>query len=419
MESSIALLSQLDLQGFVYLFWHYVIFDLSRYGLSVLAILMAAPWERRVPDCHHRPAVSVLLVGFNEGEALQRTVRSLTEQTHQKLELILVDDGSVDRMREIGWALRRRGELDRVVSTGIRGGKSSAINMGLGYARHDLVSIVDIDTTFDRDAFEQLIAPMADPQVGAVAGNLAVRNAGTTLMARFQAIEYITSIALGRRFTAALGILSIVSGAFGVFRKQALRQAGGWDVGPGEDADITDKLRRAGWAVAFAPHAWSMTDVPGTLSGFTRQRLRWNRSVIRFRLRKYGAAFDPFWRGFRWENALAMANILFYQVVLSISFYVYIVWLFWTLGPHGAMTVLGATLLIYILQGLLVYGVARVMSGSRAPLGYLLYVPGQILFSTFVQRGIRMIAYLDEWVFRRSYADSYVPSKVRDAADRF
>jgi len=413
MESSIALLSQLDLQGFVYLFWHYVIFDLSRYGLSVLAILMAAPWERRVPDCHHRPAVSVLLVGFNEGEALQRTVRSLTEQTHQKLELILVDDGSVDRMREIGWALRRRGELDRVVSTGIRGAPP------LGYARHDLVSIVDIDTTFDRDAFEQLIAPMADPQVGAVAGNLAVRNAGTTLMARFQAIEYITSIALGRRFTAALGILSIVSGAFGVFRKQALRQAGGWDVGPGEDADITDKLRRAGWAVAFAPHAWSMTDVPGTLSGFTRQRLRWNRSVIRFRLRKYGAAFDPFWRGFRWENALAMANILFYQVVLSISFYVYIVWLFWTLGPHGAMTVLGATLLIYILQGLLVYGVARVMSGSRAPLGYLLYVPGQILFSTFVQRGIRMIAYLDEWVFRRSYADPYVPSKVRDAADRF
>jgi hypothetical protein len=47
------------------------------------------------------------------------------------------------------------------------------------------------------------------------------------------------------------------------------------------------------------------------------------------------------------------------------------------------------------------------------------YVPGHTLFSTFVQRGIRMLAYLDELVFRRSFHDPYVPTKVRSATEQF
>lgn len=419
MQDSIDLLSQLDLAGFVALFWFYVIFDLSRYGLGVLAVVLAAPWVYRdKPTVNHQP-VSVLLVGFNEADALERSVRSLHEQTHGALELILVDDGSVDAMHQKALSLRRQGRLDTVVSSSIRGGKSSAINLGLQYVHCDLVAIVDIDTSFDRDAFERLIAPFVDPTVGAVGGNLGVRNANTSLMARFQAIEYLTSIALGRRFSEALGILSIVSGAFGVFRKEALQQAGGWDVGPGEDADVTDKLRAAGWEIAFAPNAWSMTDVPKSLMDFTRQRLRWNRSVIRFRFRKYGFTFNPLRSNFRLRNVIAMVNIIFYQVLLSVTFYIYIAWLFWGFGQQAALTILGATMLIYIAQGLLIYLAAHLLYREQAPLSYLLFVPGQVLFSTFIQRGIRMIAYIDELIFRRSYSDPYVPAKVRNVADRF
>lgn len=419
MQAAIDLLWQLDLWGFVHLFWFYVIFDLSRYLLGVVSVLLAAPWWRPAVTSNYSESVSVLLVGFNEAAALKRSVRSLHEQTHDRLELILVDDGSVDEMRRTGLDLKKRGWLDRVVSSGIRGGKSSAINLGMHYASHDLISIVDIDTSFDRDAFEQLIAPMADPRIGAVSGNLGVRNANTRLMARFQCIEYLLSISIGRRFASAMGILSIVSGAFGVFRRTAIMQVGGWDVGPGEDADITDKLRRAGWKIHFAPHAWSMTDVPETLLGFTRQRLRWNRSVIRFRMRKYRGAFNPFSANFSFANMLAMTNILFYQVALSVSFYIYIVWLFWALGSFGALVILGATMTIYIIQGLLVYYIAHLLYAERAPLRYLWYVPGHTLFSTFIQRGIRMLAYVDELIFRRSFRDPYVPSKVRAATDHF
>lgn len=419
MRSSIDLLLQLDLWAFVHLFWFYVIFDFSRYFLSIVAVFLAAPWARRGPSGSCSEPVSVLLVGFNESSALRRSVRSLHEQTHDLLELILVDDGSVDEMRRTGLELQRQGCLDRVISSGIRGGKSSAINLGMQYASHELISIVDIDTSFDRDAFQRLIAPMSDPRVGAVSGNLGVRNANSRLMARFQCIEYLMSISIGRRFVSALGILSIVSGAFGVFRRSAIRQVGGWDVGPGEDADITDKLRRSGWLIAFAPDAWSMTDVPETLMGFTRQRLRWNRSVIRFRMRKYRGAFNPLSASFSFANMMALTNILFYQVVLSISFYIYIGWLFWSLGSHGAILILGATTFIYIVQGCLVYLVAHVLYRHRAPLRHLWFVPGQILFSTFIQRGVRMLAYIDELVFRRSFRDPYVPTKVRTATDRF
>lgn len=304
------------------------------------------------------------------------------------------------------------------MSSGIRGGKSSAVNLGLQYCSHDIVSVVDIDTSFDRDAFEQLIAHFADPKVGAVSGNLAVRNPDETIMTRFQTIEYLLSISLGRRFTSMMGILSIVSGAFGAFRRQAVEAVGGWEVGPGEDADITDKLRRAGWTIKFAPNAWSMTDVPIGFSAFARQRLRWNRSVIRFRLRKYRPVFNPFSAAFSFKNMLAASNILFYQVVLAVTFYVYVGWLFWAFEGK-AVIILAMTSLLYFLQDLLSFALVCVLYKDQQPARYALYILGYGLFATFVQRAIRLYAYIDELIFRRSYSDSYVPAKVRDVTEIF
>jgi cellulose synthase/poly-beta-1,6-N-acetylglucosamine synthase-like glycosyltransferase len=106
--------------------------------------------------------------------------------------------------------------------------------------------------------------------VGAVSGSLGVRNASASLITRHQAIEYAIGIALGRIVQDSLGILSIVSGAFGAFRRAALEQVGGQDVEVGEDADLTMKLRRAGWRIRFAPDAHALTDAPETVSALMR-----------------------------------------------------------------------------------------------------------------------------------------------------
>lgn len=412
------ILRQLDLGAFLYMFWHYVIFDFTRYTVSLLAVFTAAFIDRTPEPGDFVAPVSVILAGFNEAGSLRKCALSLREQTLDVLELVVADDGSTDNMLEVAARLREEGLVDKVVSSGIRGGKSSTVNLALQYCSHDIVSIVDIDTSFDRDGFAQLIAPFADPKVGAVSGNLGVRNADATMMTRFQTIEYLLSISLGRRFTSMLGILSIVSGAFGAFRRGAVQEVGGWEVGPGEDADITDKLRRAGWVIRFAPNAWSMTDVPTKVSAFAKQRLRWNRSVIRFRFRKYRQVFNPFSAQFSFSNMLAASNILFYQVLLAATFYIYVVWLFWTFEDK-AIIILLATSLLYFFQDLLSFAIVSILYKEREPTRYVLYIFGYGLFATFIQRAIRLYAYLDELIFRRSYSDSYVPTKVRKATEIF
>jgi cellulose synthase/poly-beta-1,6-N-acetylglucosamine synthase-like glycosyltransferase len=412
------ILRQLDLGAFLYMFWHYVIFDFTRYTVSLLAVFTAAFIDRTPKPGDFVAPVSVILAGFNEAGSLRKCALSLREQTLDVLELVVADDGSTDNMLEVAARLREEGLVDKVVSSGIRGGKSSTVNLALQYCSHDIVSIVDIDTSFDRDGFAQLIAPFADPKVGAVSGNLGVRNADATMMTRFQTIEYLLSISLGRRFTSMLGILSIVSGAFGAFRRGAVQEVGGWEVGPGEDADITDKLRRAGWVIRFAPNAWSMTDVPTKVSAFAKQRLRWNRSVIRFRFRKYRQVFNPFSAQFSFSNMLAASNILFYQVLLAATFYIYVVWLFWTFEDK-AIIILLATSLLYFFQDLLSFAIVSILYKEREPTRYVLYIFGYGLFATFIQRAIRLYAYLDELIFRRSYSDSYVPTKVRKATEIF
>ncbi len=415
---SLDILRQLDLPAFLYMFWHYVIFDFTRYSLSLFAVFASVFVDRAHKPGDFVAPVSIILAGFNEAASLRHCAMSLREQTLTDLELIVSDDGSTDKMLEVAMQLRREGLVDKVVSSGIRGGKSSTVNLGLQHCSHDIVSIVDIDTSFDRDAFEQLLAPFADPTVGAVSGNLAVRNPDETIMTRFQTIEYLLSISLGRRFTSMMGILSIVSGAFGAFRRQAVEAVGGWEVGPGEDADITDKLRRAGWTIKFAPNAWSMTDVPIKVSAFARQRLRWNRSVIRFRLRKYRQVFNPLSASFSFSNMLAASNILFYQVVLAVTFYVYVAWLFWTFQGKG-LIILAATSLIFFFQDLLSFTLVCLLYKDRQPARYVFYIFGYGLFATFIQRGIRLFAYIDELIFRRSYQDSYVPTKVRNVTEMF
>ena len=140
--------------------------------------------------------------------------------------------------------------------------------------------------------------------------NIGVRNARVSLITRHQAIEYAISISLGRSIQDVLGILSIVSGAFGAFRRSAIEEVGGQDVEVGEDADLTMKLRRAGWRIRFAPGAHALTDVPETVSALIAQRLRWDRGLITIWMRKFRGVFDPRQSTFRLIDVAALADVL-------------------------------------------------------------------------------------------------------------
>ena len=107
------------------------------------------------------------------------------------------------------------------------GGKAAALNRGLSEARGDVVVALDADTHFPRDSVSKLVRWLADPTVGAVAGNAKVGNR-INVMTRWQALEYVTSQNLERRALATLGCITVVPGAIGAWRREALLKLGGF-----------------------------------------------------------------------------------------------------------------------------------------------------------------------------------------------
>jgi len=414
-----AFLGSLDFVSLVLLFWYSVLLEGPRYMIGAIAAAIAVLSERPRQPPDTNLTVSVILAGHNEARSLRACVSGFAEQTlseRNRLQVVVVDDGSTDGMADVAHELRGEGLVDEVIRVTHRGGKSAAVNLGLEVCTGDIIVIADIDTSLDRNALAVMLGYFAnDPRLGAVGGDLGVRNECASLVTRCQAIEYGISVSLGRRVADMLGILSMVSGAFGAFRRSAIEGVGGQDVEVGEDADLTMKLRRAGWRIGFAPEARALTQVPETVSSLIAQRLRWDRGIVTIWLRKYRAVFDPRQSTFRALDVLASLDVLVFQFLLPLVFPVYLVWLWWHFGAF-AIILLGATVLGYLIVDLVAVIAAAAVRVER-PLGVVIYLPIYTILR-LVLRIVRLIAIFQELIFRTSYRDPYVPARVMRRAAR-
>ncbi|NUS55263.1 MAG: glycosyltransferase family 2 protein, partial [Streptomycetaceae bacterium] len=157
-----------------------------------------------------------------------------------------------------------------------QGGKAAALAAGVALAAHDLIVMIDADTIVRPDAVRKVVQPFADPSVGGVAGNVKVGNR-TTIIGRWQHLEYVIGFNLDRRLYDSLGCIPTVPGALGAFRRQALSDAGGPPLDTlAEDTDLTMAVLRAGWRVVYEQSAQAITEAPATLRQLWRQRYRWS-----------------------------------------------------------------------------------------------------------------------------------------------
>lgn len=295
--------------------------------------------------------------------------------------------------------------------TQVRSGKSAAVNLALARATGEFVINVDCDCTFDRHAIKNILAPLTDPAVGAVSGNIVVRNARENLVTAFQAIEYLITISQGKQAADLTGQVSCVSGAFGAFRHAALLHVGGLDAGGGEDLDVTLRLRKAGWRAVFAADALCYTDVPDTLNALVRQRFRWERDAVRLRYRKHRGTLNPFGRKFNWQEIAHEFDFLIFNVGSAVVFPLYILWLFATYGDLALIILLGAQIGMLVLDTI-TFALSSLVTPQVNALRLAPYLVGYSLFSGLVMRFVRLGAYLDEWIREASYRDTYVPQKV-------
>ncbi|MEM8573615.1 MAG: glycosyltransferase family 2 protein [Pseudomonadota bacterium] len=394
------------------LFWFVAIFEVPRYLLGFLAVAAVGVPQGQAPTCHaKRPRVTAIIAGHNEEQSIERCVRCLHEQSQPPDQIVVLSDGSTDRMPTKLRELKARGLIDEFHCTELRSGKPAGFNLTLRHAAEEIVVNVDCDCTFDRYAIENIVAPFADPEVAGVSGNIVARNGMLNLVTGFQAVEYLITISQGKQAADLIGQVTCVSGGFGAFRSSVIRECGGLDAGGGEDLDATLRLRKSGWKTVFAQDALCYTDVPDTLGGLVRQRFRWERDAVRLRFRKHRDFLNPFSSQFSWSELFHQIDFLVFNIAAAVVFPIYVLWLSMTYGDLALIVLLGAQAGMMLLD-FLSFLLAALVTPRLNAIGLIPYVPGYSLFNGFLMRFVRLGAYLDEWIFYSSYQDTYIPQKV-------
>lgn len=411
------------------IFWFFVFFEFARFFIFELAVLII--WKIREPQRKERydnarrrlfverPLVSVIVPGKNEGKHIYKLANSLKEQTYTNFEVIVIDDGSDDDTERICKSLQKNGFIDLFLRNDVRGGKASAANLGYRFSKGKIIVHLDADCSYDSDAVEKIIVPFyLDDDIGAVGGNILVRNYKESLCATLQAIEYSDTISVGRITSSYLGIYRLVSGAFGAFTKEALDRVGGWDIGPGLDGDITVKLRKLGYRIVFEPDAICQTNVPSTFRKLVKQRLRWDKSIVRFRVRKHRDVFYPN-ATFRFSNFVSSLENITYNILLNIKWWIYMIDM-----AVNYTSLLGFifpfNILLYTTNNFLkfiVFSLFRKRKNSSI-VYFIPYLPCMVFYFGFYLRFVRSVAYVQEFFFKKSYEDSWNPSKSSSHAKK-
>lgn len=419
LDTPLVMLGQFDWAAWLTMFWFMIVLEIPRYTLSGIAIFVSSFTRKYSPTAAERRSlnrlkISVVIAGHNEADAIERCLKSLREQTRKIDEIIFIDDGSTDGMREIIHKYRQLGQVDIALSNQVRSGKSASCNLGFTLAKGDIIVNLDADCSYDRDAIVKLIEPFTDPRVGATTGALGVRNYDYSAVTAYQAIEYIVSIGMGKRALDMLDMVVCASGAFGAFRREAINQVGLLAPGPGEDFDLTLRLRRSGWKIRFAADSWCFTDTPATWRAIIRQRRRWDRDTLRTRMRKFRDVFSPGRRKFTLLETFEQTEWLVMNALVTLVFPVYVGWLFHIFGS-GAMYILIAVAAVYLVLDamgfLMALWICRRYS-SKMVFSIAPYVLTFGIYNGVFMRCVRLYAYYEEWVYRASSRDSYSPSRV-------
>jgi len=316
------------------LFWYYLASNLSYLTMLIVALKTSAAHQRRLKS--HRlswfkesplaPPITIIAPAHNEEKSIRVAVRNLLDLDYPELEVIVVNDGSEDRtldeMRE-EFRLRPvravyvpeaksapvrglyRSEVNAsllVIDKESAGSKADAVNAGLNAATSPYVCIVDADSVLERDALLRIMLPiMEDPKrVVAVGGIIRVLNGseiegGHLRRVRLprksieviQVIEYLRAFLIGREAWGQGNMLTIISGAFGVFRTELVRAVGGYRASSiGEDFDLVARMHRhllekgAEYQIRFVPDPMCWTEAPSDLKSLGRQRQRWQKGLL-------------------------------------------------------------------------------------------------------------------------------------------
>jgi cellulose synthase/poly-beta-1,6-N-acetylglucosamine synthase-like glycosyltransferase len=349
----------------VFMLGYFVVLD------AVFVLLVAIGWRavneyvarrpfrdyRKVGESELSMPVSILVPAYNEGPVIVSSVRSLLTSQFGELEVVVINDGSSDDTLPSLMEAFDLVRVDRVPRANVpcepisavyvsssdhrivvldkaNGGKADSLNAGIRYARYPLFCAIDADTMLDPGALARLVWEFqASPSTVAVGGIVRVVNGSEVdgdgrlvqvktprgMLVNLQIVEYLRAFLGGRIGWSRLGMLLIISGAFGLFRRDVVVEAGGYDTTTvGEDAELVLRLhrhqrdRKRKCRITFFPDPICWTEAPADFKTFVRQRDRWQRGLIEMMARHHGMLGRKRYGG---VGLVALPYFVFFEVL--------------------------------------------------------------------------------------------------------
>jgi len=317
--------------------WYLVLLVSSLLELRRHMLLIADESRHLLLSSTLSPTISILAPAYNEEATIETSLRALLALHYPSLEVIVISDGSKDRTvqvliekfslvpvktiyerniktKPVRSLYRSSTYPGLVVVDKENGGKADALNVGLSFARGELVCAMDADTLIEADGLQRMVRPfLYATDVVATGGTIRVVNGSqvkhgrvektsvpTNLLAGIQVVEYLRAFLFGRLGWNRLGGNIIISGAFGLFQREAVLRAGGYlhDT-VGEDMELVVRLKRLSYErggagkIAFVPDPVAWTEVPETTKVLGRQRDRWHRGLADVLWRHRRMFFNP------------------------------------------------------------------------------------------------------------------------------
>lgn len=334
--------------------------------LNVLSIFSLRVYLRQrvetgeaVPYLGVEPPISVLMPAFNEEATIRTSVRSMLQLQYPEFEIVVINDGSTDATlgvlveefdlhlhpaplrqtvahKPVRGIYRSRRYANLRVLDKENGGKADALNAGINASRHGLFCGVDADSILQRDSLLRVVQPfLEDERTVAAGGTVRIANGSqvrggflikagipTSLLARFQIVEYLRAFLFGRLGWSPMNAVLIISGAFGLFDRDRVMAVGGYRTDTvGEDMELVVRLhryhraQRIPYRIRYLPDPICWTEAPEDIGTLGRQRSRWQRGLAESLTAHYQLPFSrrggavgwlawPFMAIFEWLGPL-------------------------------------------------------------------------------------------------------------------
>src|SRR5213083_1346398 len=320
---------------------------LNSFYAALLILSIPEIWEQtrlaededfqRLMQSDALPPITILVPAYNESATIEASVTAILTLEYRNYEVVVVNDGSKDdTMDQLRHAFdlyeiprvypetiptqplralyRSRSRSRLLVLDKENGGKADSLSAAINASRFPLVIAVDADTLIEPDALLRLTRPfLLGRQIAAVGGTVRVANGCTVRDGRvtdarvprrflpgIQVVEYLRAFLFGRLGWNRLGGSLVISGAFGLFRKEYLHAIGGYrTTSVVEDLDLVVRLHRhlrqhkQHYEIPFIPDPVAWTEVPESARILSRQRERWHRGLIAAMWEYRSMLFNP------------------------------------------------------------------------------------------------------------------------------